>query len=110
VEFQCEFTLVARVDGQLTAVVGYFDVEFQSVSHKKSFTTSPHDIPTHWKQTVFLLHTPVSVIAGKTHIFQYTCLDILLVFILVYYASPIIRDKGIMFSGLALSVHPLSVH
>ena len=65
VEFQSDFTLLATVDGQLTAVVGYFDVEFQSVPHKKSFTTSPHDIPTHWKQTVFLLQTPVSVVAGE---------------------------------------------
>jgi len=65
VEFQSDFTLVAKVDGHLTAIVGFFDVEFQSVPHKKSFTTSPYNIPTHWKQTVFLLQTPISVVAGK---------------------------------------------
>jgi len=65
VEFQSEFTLVANTDGQLTAVVGFFDVEFQSVPHRKSFTTSPYNSPTHWKQTVFLLQTPISVVAGK---------------------------------------------
>lgn len=64
-EFQSDFSLVAKVDGQLTALVGFFDVEFQSVLHKKSFSTSPCDIPTHWKQTVFLLETPISLAAGK---------------------------------------------
>ena len=65
VEFQSDFSLAAKVDGQLTAVVGFFDVEFLSVLHKKSFSTSPYNIPTHWKQTVFLLETPISVVAGK---------------------------------------------
>ena len=65
VEFETEFTLVTSVDGQLTAIVGFFDVEFQSVPHKKSFTTSPHSIPTHWKQAVFLLQEPISVVTGK---------------------------------------------
>ena len=64
-EFQSDFSLAAKVDGQLTAVVGFFDVEFLSVLHKKSFSTSPYNIPTHWKQTVFLLETPISVVAGK---------------------------------------------
>ena len=64
-EFQSDFSLVAKVDGQMTAVVGFFDIEFQSVPRKKSFSTSPSDIPTHWKQTVFLLETPISVATGK---------------------------------------------
>jgi len=64
VEFQTDFTLVASADGQITAIVGFFDVEFRSVPHKRSFTTSPHDIPTHWKQAVFLLHVPISVVTG----------------------------------------------
>lgn len=64
-QFQNEFALVANVDGQITAIVGFFDVEFQSVPHRKSFTTSPHNIPTHWKQAVFLLQDPISVIAGE---------------------------------------------
>jgi len=64
-EFQSDFSLVAKVDGLITAVVGFFDVEFRSVPCKKSFSTSPCNIPTHWKQTVFLLETPVSVVAGK---------------------------------------------
>ena len=65
VEFQSEFTLLASVEGQVTAIIGYFDVEFWSVPHKKSFTTSPHNIPTHWKQAVFLLQDPISVVAGE---------------------------------------------
>ena len=64
-EFQSEFTLVVKRDGQVTAVAGFFDVEFQSVPHKKLFTTSPHSTPTHWKQTVFLLQSPIPVVAGK---------------------------------------------
>jgi len=65
VEFQSEFSLVAKDEGQVTAIVGFFDVEFQSVPHKKSFSTSPHNIPTHWKQAVFLLQQPISVVAGE---------------------------------------------
>lgn len=73
VEFQSEFTLVAKSDGQLTAVVGYFDVEFHSVPHKKSFTTSPYYIPTHWKQTVFLLREPIALVAGELLRGQINC-------------------------------------
>ena len=64
-EFQSDFTLVSKAEVQLTALVGFFDVEFQSVPHQVSFSTSPSNIPTHWKQTVFLLQNPVSVVAGK---------------------------------------------
>jgi len=65
VEFQSEFKLVANAYGQVTAIVGFFDVEFQSLPHPKSFTTSPHNIPTHWKQAVFLLKDPISIVAGE---------------------------------------------
>ena len=64
VEFHSDFTLMVKVDAQLTAVVGFFDVDFQSLLHQKSFTTSPYTTPTHWKQTVFLLQNPISVVAG----------------------------------------------
>jgi len=83
VEFHNEFTLSAKTDGQLTAVVGFFDVEFHSVPHKKSFTTSPYNIPTHWKQTVFLLHEPIALVAGKCKIQIFALLPLGTFFLIV---------------------------
>ena len=34
-------------------------------SREESFTTGPHGIPTHWKQTVFLLKTPIEIQNGR---------------------------------------------
>jgi protein arginine N-methyltransferase 3 len=65
-EFSCKLTLVAKSSGQLTAVVGFFDIEFCALDTKVSFSTSPSAIPTHWKQTVFLLEKPITVTAGDT--------------------------------------------
>ncbi|XP_075044530.1 protein arginine N-methyltransferase 3 [Mixophyes fleayi] len=66
-DFSSDFSLSITRDGECTAVAGYFDVLFEKDCHTPvSFSTSPKCKETHWKQTVFLLETPIVVNAGKT--------------------------------------------
>ena len=46
------------------ALVGYFDVVFDVEGYSLSFSTSPQDTPTHWKQTVFHFKDPIPVHTG----------------------------------------------
>lgn len=52
VNFTSEFKLPITCDGYVTSLVGYFDTFFE-LPQKVSFTTGPHETPTHWKQTLF---------------------------------------------------------
>ena len=45
--------------------VAYFDVEFSRCHKPISFSTSPHERGTHWKQTVFYLEDELVVCAGE---------------------------------------------
>lgn len=61
-EFEEDFSLTITEDGNVSALVGYFDVDFEgNAQNSKRFSTSPYDIPTHWKQTVFFLKDPITV-------------------------------------------------
>ncbi|KAL1925666.1 uncharacterized protein VTP21DRAFT_549 [Calcarisporiella thermophila] len=76
-DFETEFTIVAKRPGTLHAFVGYFDTWFTrdgrtlpvDLENEKQgmkdgeifFTTGPHGISTHWKQTAFILEKPVSL-------------------------------------------------
>lgn len=62
--FCSEFTLEALRDDTLTALIGYFDIIF-SLPNTVSFSTSPHDKPTHWKQTIFFLEKPIELKKGN---------------------------------------------
>lgn len=62
-EFFTAFKLIITRDDELTALVGSFDVAF-NLDHPVTLSTSPFHPPTHWKQTVFYLPTPISVHAG----------------------------------------------
>ncbi|KAL4233341.1 Protein arginine N-methyltransferase 3 [Mactra antiquata] len=70
-QFTSDFTLTTTTTGPITALVGYFDIFFDKYSTQKvSFSTGPDSIPTHWKQTVFLLDKPIdcqegTVLKGK---------------------------------------------
>ncbi|GAB6024098.1 putative protein art3 [Chamberlinius hualienensis] len=57
-DFLKPFQLVMQGDGPLTAIVAWFDTYFD-LPNKVSFSTSPHDPVTHWKQTVFYLRQPL---------------------------------------------------
>ena len=45
--------------------MGYFDVGFHGVEYPFDLSTSPQDIPTHWKQTIFYFQDPITVNTGK---------------------------------------------
>ncbi|XP_066503697.1 protein arginine N-methyltransferase 3 isoform X2 [Hoplias malabaricus] len=65
-EFTADFTLKITTSTQCTAIVGYFDVFFDAgLENKVTFSTSPRHTKTHWKQTVFLLDSPLPVCAGQ---------------------------------------------
>ncbi|XP_062248427.1 protein arginine N-methyltransferase 3 [Platichthys flesus] len=65
-EFATDFCLKITNTTECTAVVGYFDIFFdKGCGNKVTFSTSPQVTKTHWKQTVFLLDTPMSVQAGE---------------------------------------------
>lgn len=61
--FSHQFSLKVTKSGRLSAFVGYFDTLFELPS-AVMFSTSPHETPTHWKQTVFFLEQPQTVKAG----------------------------------------------
>ncbi|PVD29209.1 hypothetical protein C0Q70_11806 [Pomacea canaliculata] len=64
-QFSASFSLECHREGQMTAVIGYFDIGFESeCSQKIHFSTGPASTPTHWKQTIFLLPQPLPVTKG----------------------------------------------
>lgn len=64
-EFSADFTLKITLDTVCTAIVGFFDIFFDMrCQNKVEFSTSPKCPKTHWKQTVFILESPISVKAG----------------------------------------------
>ena len=50
---------------QFQGMIGYFDVGFDGVQHPVHLSTSPQDLPTHWKQTIFFFKQPLSVHTGS---------------------------------------------
>ncbi|XP_056014170.1 protein arginine N-methyltransferase 3-like isoform X2 [Ostrea edulis] len=65
-QFSEDFTLTASGEGQINALVGYFDIFFhKGCTSKVMFSTGPQVTSTHWKQTVFLLKNPISVTKGQ---------------------------------------------
>ena len=71
------FVLEAMRDTSITALAGYFDTFFELPIENVSFTTGPHGEPTHWKQTVFYLKTPVPVKKGVILVFIHVVVKIL---------------------------------
>ena len=54
------------------AIVGWFDCFFDHKKEGVILSTSPFTPDTHWKQTVFLLRTPITVTAGSDFSFKLT--------------------------------------
>jgi len=63
-DFDSLFHLEIFKDGNVSAIVGYFDIMFCSEENPISFSTSPEATPTHWKQTVFFLKEPLACKSG----------------------------------------------
>lgn len=62
--FKVEFKLNIKKTCSMTGIVGYFDSIFDN-ENPITLSTAPYCIPTHWRQTVFLLPNPIDVIKGK---------------------------------------------
>jgi len=61
-----DFTLVARRDDYIQALVTFFTVEFTKCHKRTGFSTGPDAHYTHWKQTVFYLEEAVTVKKNET--------------------------------------------
>ncbi|GLV37199.1 Arginine methyltransferase 3 [Carabus blaptoides fortunei] len=72
VDFTADFNLSVLRDGQLTALVGYFDTFFD-LPNPVTFSTGPHAMSTHWKQTIFYLKDPLLVKEGEIIPGTFTC-------------------------------------
>jgi len=63
--FTAEFALTFAKNDFCHAFVAYFECAFTQVHKPIVFSTSPQSKPTHWKQTVFYLQTPLTVCQGE---------------------------------------------
>ena len=63
--FSVPFSMRALRGGNLTALVAFFDVEFEDGHKSMSLSTSPWAAPTHWKQTIFHLKHAFLVAEGQ---------------------------------------------
>lgn len=61
VDFAADFTLKVNRDDFVHGLVVWFDIDFDCCHKKISFTTSPLETATHWKQTVFYLEEDLIV-------------------------------------------------
>ena len=64
-EFNTDFNLKATRNGNLTALVAFFNVSFDDGHKGIVLSTSPWALPTHWKQTIFHLKNNVRVSEGQ---------------------------------------------
>ncbi|KAF2398423.1 S-adenosyl-L-methionine-dependent methyltransferase [Trichodelitschia bisporula] len=64
--FQVPFTLTARRDDFVHALIAWFDIEFSACHKPIKFSTGPHTKYTHWKQTVFYLRDVITVEEGES--------------------------------------------
>uniref|UniRef100_A0A7G3API5 type I protein arginine methyltransferase n=1 Tax=Lutzomyia longipalpis TaxID=7200 RepID=A0A7G3API5_LUTLO len=64
--FSYNFNLRILRSGSMTSLVGYFDTFFDLPTCPVKFSTGPQATPTHWKQVIFFLPTPLPVTSGDT--------------------------------------------
>lgn len=59
--FKAPFTLHAKRNDFIHALIAWFDIDFTACHKPISFSTGPHARYTHWKQTVFYLRDVLTV-------------------------------------------------
>jgi histone-arginine methyltransferase CARM1 len=60
------FEFVARQDGPVHGLAGWFDVAFEGSERRVVLSTSPYEPCTHWAQMRFVFRRPVEMRAGQT--------------------------------------------
>jgi protein arginine N-methyltransferase 1 len=63
--FNTSFTLTAKRDDFIHALVSWFDIDFTACHKPIRFSTGPHTKYTHWKQTVFYIKDVLTVQDGE---------------------------------------------
>jgi len=63
--FTLPFTLNARRNDFVHALIAWFDIEFSACHKPIRFSTGPHTKYTHWKQTVFYLQDVLTLEADE---------------------------------------------
>jgi protein arginine N-methyltransferase 1 len=63
--FANKFKLVINKDDTIDALVCWFDTEFSRMKNSITLSTSPYLGYTHWKQTIFYLSTPISMLKDE---------------------------------------------
>ncbi|KAI5303376.1 hypothetical protein KEM56_007616 [Ascosphaera pollenicola] len=63
--FTSPFTLTARRNDYIHALIAWFDIEFSECHKPIHFSTGPHAKYTHWKQTVFYIKDVLTVEEGE---------------------------------------------
>ena len=63
--FKAPFSLPARRNDFVHALIAWFDIDFTACHKPISFSTGPHAKYTHWKQTVFYLRDVLTVEEGE---------------------------------------------
>jgi protein arginine N-methyltransferase 1 len=64
--FRVPYTLKARRNDFVHALIAWFDIEFTACHKPVKFSTGPHTKYTHWKQTVFYLTDVLTVEESET--------------------------------------------
>ncbi|DAA78255.1 TPA_exp: Uncharacterized protein A8136_4231 [Trichophyton benhamiae CBS 112371] len=64
--FKVPFTLTARRDDYIHALIAWFDIDFTACHKPVHFSTGPHAKYTHWKQTVFYLRDVLTIRAQES--------------------------------------------
>lgn len=67
-EFSNVYDIKVLKDGVINGIVAWFDVFFDNLPNKISFSTSPFSKPTHWKQTIFYIRDEFSAKKGSIFI------------------------------------------
>ena len=65
INFVTNFELTFNKSDSLSALAGWFDVEFSKLPNTIKFTTGPYNQYTKWKQTIFYLEKDIKVNKGN---------------------------------------------
>ena len=105
INFSNSYELIFNKNDILSALVGWFDVEFSKTPNTIKYTTSPFNQYTKWKQTIFYLEKNINVNKGSIlkgsicartdpNTVDMNCIDIKISYELLNYNSKVEKIKG----------------